>query len=718
MALVGCVETGAVVCDGDVICPEGHTCDSVHGGCASPEQLAVCMDVGDGIECNAAGVGDGFCSAGVCIRSSCGDGHRATEEICDGEQFATIDNCNQVGFYVDRLLGCTDQCVLDESMCTELCGDDMVNGPELCDGAPPALALCVDFGQGAGDLTCSLNCGADLAQCIPFGWTSFVVPRTPLAIHGTADDNVWVVGTSGMVQRFDGTQWLPIDVSACTTLDLSSLQVINAAEAYIADVDGVVHVTATGCTKQMFGEHVDSIFVASPNDIYGGNGLKLWHYNGTVWSVVDATPSSMLWATSANNIFRGDGFSSSLLRYNGQAWTPYTVPSLTTVRAMWGTADEFYAAGTDNQSRAAVMRNRGGVWSNALVSLPALGAGSYAVAGAGTLGHNYVVGVELVSSSLGSVYASDGTGWVDTGAPYFPAEARVWGAPEGTLYMIDFAVERIYRFEGTARLEHSVPPGGFNRLAVTGANAAYTTNLAAELWGWDGVSWKLEADAADGIADIMADSAGNLLVVGVATGVRIRTAFGVFAPYRPINGTMIAGTSLTNLFVLTSNSPTTIAHSNGVSETSQVIAGFSPNKIVVMSTTFAIAIGKFNVLYQWNGTTWSLMPAPPSTIRLLWGSGPTDVYATSGQSLLRFNGTVWSVVGPLPGDAALYGDAIGPPTDLFLATETGIVHGNGSRGSPIDTGDIAPTSALTARGSSLFWVEPAHFKQLFRAVPW
>ncbi|MCS6914238.1 MAG: hypothetical protein RMK29_08495 [Myxococcales bacterium] len=45
-------------------------------------------------------------------------------------------------------------------------------------------------------------------------------PLVPLAVHGTAADDVWVVGRGGAVQHFDGTTWRPQDVSRLTRADL------------------------------------------------------------------------------------------------------------------------------------------------------------------------------------------------------------------------------------------------------------------------------------------------------------------------------------------------------------------------------------------------------------------------------------------------------------------------------------------------------------------
>jgi cysteine-rich repeat protein len=138
VVLAGCVQTGAVVCPDQRVCPESYTCSAF--GCLSPEQFKACDGVADGETCQVQS-GTGRCSEGACVVAICGNGVVEPSEACDdGNQFSG-DACNGT-------------CSSDES-----CGNGLVELEEQCDcGAATASdqASCEGTVNGGGK--CTLTC--------------------------------------------------------------------------------------------------------------------------------------------------------------------------------------------------------------------------------------------------------------------------------------------------------------------------------------------------------------------------------------------------------------------------------------------------------------------------------------------------------------------------------------------------------------------------------
>ncbi|OGR11689.1 MAG: hypothetical protein A2341_02405 [Deltaproteobacteria bacterium RIFOXYB12_FULL_58_9] len=96
----------------------------------------------------------------ACVgQNECGNNTLEPPEVCDGSR---LDNktCRSLG-YSAGILGCNSDCMaFDTTACTTdaVCGDDTVEGPELCDGMDLADKSCSDFGFTGGRLDCAANC--------------------------------------------------------------------------------------------------------------------------------------------------------------------------------------------------------------------------------------------------------------------------------------------------------------------------------------------------------------------------------------------------------------------------------------------------------------------------------------------------------------------------------------------------------------------------------
>ncbi|PKN45552.1 MAG: hypothetical protein CVU59_08730 [Deltaproteobacteria bacterium HGW-Deltaproteobacteria-17] len=95
----------------------------------------------------------------------CGNGIIEGLELCDGANLAG-NTCAGLGF-ASGDLACESDCFgFDTSGCT-LCGNGIINGDELCDGANLAGNTCLGLGFAGGDLACEADCaGFDTTACL------------------------------------------------------------------------------------------------------------------------------------------------------------------------------------------------------------------------------------------------------------------------------------------------------------------------------------------------------------------------------------------------------------------------------------------------------------------------------------------------------------------------------------------------------------------------
>ena len=95
----------------------------------------------------------------------CGNNVREGTEVCDGSDLAG-ETCQTQGFY-SGTLACLDDCSdFDASGCFGQCGDGIINGTEVCDGSALAGETCQTQGFYSGTLACLDDCsGFDTSGC-------------------------------------------------------------------------------------------------------------------------------------------------------------------------------------------------------------------------------------------------------------------------------------------------------------------------------------------------------------------------------------------------------------------------------------------------------------------------------------------------------------------------------------------------------------------------
>ncbi len=154
----GC-ETHVAICGNNVLEP-GEECDGDDLGGATCESLGYS---GGTLAClsDCSDFDTSGCETHVAI---CGNNVLEPDEECDGDDLGGA-TCESLGF--DRgVLGCDQNCLFDVSDCSK-CGDNIINGDEVCDGDDLGGATCSSLGLQSGNLSCLPDCsGYDTSDCL------------------------------------------------------------------------------------------------------------------------------------------------------------------------------------------------------------------------------------------------------------------------------------------------------------------------------------------------------------------------------------------------------------------------------------------------------------------------------------------------------------------------------------------------------------------------
>lgn len=171
-------------CDGDDL--NGNACSDIG------------FDAGE-LACNSGCVYDTF----NCIIYICGNDGIDPGELCDGSQLAGAD-CASEGFPLGGELACTAACDdYDTSEClTQLCGNDTIEGTEVCDGGALAGDSCAAHGLAGGQLGCNPGCTG-----VTFGGCSSATAQFAYVANDAAPNSISVfsIDADGLLTEIGGS---------------------------------------------------------------------------------------------------------------------------------------------------------------------------------------------------------------------------------------------------------------------------------------------------------------------------------------------------------------------------------------------------------------------------------------------------------------------------------------------------------------------------------
>ncbi len=204
--------------------------------------------------------------------------------------------------------------------------------------------------------------------------------RSLYDVWGSSAANVWGVGEKGELVRWDGSAWtlFRYDGTSVASRPLGNFDApaksyalrgvwgSSASNVFAVGDSGVVlRYNGTAWTRMTTGttDPLNDVWGSGPSDVYAATSTgRLLRFNGTAWSFVSGVqvPGALrsVWGSAANNVYAvGDG--GMMMRYNGSSWSRVRLPTRDVLYAVWGSsASNVYAAG----GGGALYRYTGTAW--------------------------------------------------------------------------------------------------------------------------------------------------------------------------------------------------------------------------------------------------------------------------------------------------------------------------------------------------------------------
>jgi hypothetical protein len=168
-------------------------------------------------------------------------------------------------------------------------------------------------------------------------WTTLPLPASArmtraLAVWGSADDDVWIVGQGEDALHFDGYALSVVPLGR-GDIELQSLSGTAANDVWAVG-PGVLHWDGTTWTEMAVpGVDPEQVFsdvwAVAPNDVYVTNALDVSHFDGALWTTTRAVTDSIafllaVWSSGGDAWASGEA--AELLRLRAGSWVRESLP--------------------------------------------------------------------------------------------------------------------------------------------------------------------------------------------------------------------------------------------------------------------------------------------------------------------------------------------------------------------------------------------------------
>lgn len=399
------------------VCLAGHCGDGVLDGDEGGIDCggATCAKCANGVAVSAAAAcASGLWNGFVCVGAICDDGIKSGDE--------TAADCGGPT--------CARRCGFSRGCMTST---DCAAGAPVCD---TSFGTCL---RAAGMVcTSSLQCGD--GKCTAGRCTN---PSVVSALWGQDSNNIWVVGESGTINKWNGAASVP--QTSGTTANFRAVWGLNANNVWAAGFSGTIvkwdgtswspqTSGVTSALRGFWGTDVNNVWAVGDNGV-----IRKW--NGTAWGAQTSNTMQQLvgvWGADASNIW-AVGAAGTIVKWDGSAWTSQTSGTMERLVGVWGTAANSVwvvgAAGT-------ILKWNGTAWtaqnSGTTRGLSAI---------AGTAANNiWAVGVE------GIILKWNGTTWAVQNSGTMRYLASIWVENANRAWITD-GYGTLLNWNGTAWLE-------------------------------------------------------------------------------------------------------------------------------------------------------------------------------------------------------------------------------------------------------------------------
>jgi hypothetical protein len=448
------------------------------------------------------------------------------------------------------------------------------------------------------------------------------------AAYGLSDKDVWFAGDGGAVVHWDGTKLVTAYQSAAT-------------------------------------DHFTAIFESDPNDVWVAGDHKVVRWDGSKWSdsySIGDYAVSAIWGASSDDVWAGTD--AGVLHWDGGEWiTPPATSELSVlygIRAIWGTAsNDVWLVG----DIGTIYHFDGSQWTGSTSSLNAGGVsaldGSHNYLAVGGVSTNDVWAIYDVGHKNAGFSHWDGTSWVVKQEIPFN---NPLGAGELGASVIALSTNDVYALAGDGYAFH------FDGTSWTGAPSEYPV---AQMWG-----------SSAGI--FLAGQEGDVSRVDASTGsingspTHLDTGLRVDFPDVSVSHDGAATWAYGGAYRWADSGGW--AYTNPPVNDSRAMSALSASDAWMGGETFGPS-GDSGIatLVHWDGASWDAPVLVLACGPAFYGVAMIDSthgFAVSSGCLAQYDGEKWSVV-HVDNSLYFYGVWASSPTDVWLASSTGVFHWDG-----------------------------------------
>ena len=466
-------------------------------------------------------------------------------------------------------------------------------------------------------------------------------------VWGTASNNLWAVGKSGTILRWNGATWAEV-AGVPTKAVLNAIWGSGNDDIWSVGKDGVIvrwngvswAEIASGSREQLkhiWGSARDNVWAV-------GEAGVILHWNGNDWNPVASGVEVELrgiWGSGPSDIWAVGGSDASdgiILHWNGTAWKPWGKTE-TRLNAVWGSsADSVWAVGGRFGPEGTVHHFDGKTWDQVHIPRSAWlnsiwGSGPQDVwitGDSGTILHwNGNIWAEAVSSTQMTFKGVYGTGPNDVWAVAVGGIMRHWNGKQW-LQMPAVTAQS---------LEH---------VFGTGPSDVWSVGKAGTITHWDGKQWAgVPSGGTSDLHGVTAGGTNNLWACGDKGSLLHYSGKAWEAVPSGSTANLHAISALDASDIWTVGEKGAILHYDGKAWTA-----VPSNTELNLYAVFGIehkdvwAAGDQGYMAHWNGTAWAKVPlegATPRAIYSLYGSQSDSVWATGARGwILHWNGRTFS----------------------------------------------------------------------------
>jgi hypothetical protein len=440
------------------------------------------------------------------------------------------------------------------------------------------------------------------------------------------------------------------------------------------------------------------IAVAGPADIWLATIAGVTHFDGQTFTPSDST-SVFHVAAMGSDVYAYSNGNTTVRHWDGATWTTLAIPGSPNVYSVVGTSPtDLYVGGNQNVA-AVVLHWDGATWTPVLQGL----ISSTNATSVQLIGTRLFVGTTGTGGT--GVYGYDGAGWTSLNGPSANGTMVITATPTGHLYGIATSSSQLFRYDGTAVIDQTSPPGAVIRAITLRQDLAFAVIQNGELYMWNGFAW-VKDNGASQVSDVATDGAGSIYTIG-PSGLRTRslTSLTWTTLDAAARGARLWVIAASDIWLLDATTRRNFLHFNGTATDIVPCATCTSSSAVNDvwgAGTDIFAVGNDDQLMHWNGSAWTKTTVV-AQLAALWGWAANDVVAISGPTgdIYHYDGTTWTKLT----SAGLFASTVWgtSKSDFFVGNSQGAVaRYDGSRWSPVDVATQA-VKQISGGGDTVFF---------------